>query len=122
MVLKSAGVVENCTFRFVHNLVIDFVPRTKDKHRVLPSARAKHLMREGYKNMQIPPFFIRLVVKNVKHFSKFLRGFPPHTLLLALFFRKAKHLCKLRFLLLCCKLFCVLLPFRSSTSHICQWI
>jgi len=121
MVSKSAGVVENRTFRFVPNLVIDFVPRTKDKHRVLPLAHAKHLMREAYKNMQIPLSFRRLVAKNVKHFSKFLRGFPPRTLLLALFYRKAKHLRKLRFLLLCCKSFCMLLPFRSSASHICEW-
>jgi len=48
MLSKSAGVVENPTFRFFPNLIIDFVTWTNDKLQVLSPARAKHLMREAY--------------------------------------------------------------------------
>jgi len=67
---------------------------------------------------QLPLFFRGLVEKKLKHFSKFSRGFTPHSLLLAPLFRKAKQSRTLRFLVLCCKSFGVLLPFHSSTSHV----
>jgi len=48
MVQKNAGVVKDYTFRFVRNLVIDFVTWTNDKHQVVSPARAKHLIQEAY--------------------------------------------------------------------------
>jgi len=48
MVLKSAGVVKDHTFRYIHNFVIDFVPLTNDKRQVLSPACAKHFIWEAY--------------------------------------------------------------------------
>jgi len=48
MVPKSAGLVKEHTFRYVHKFVIDFVPLTNDKHQVLSLACAKHFVLEAY--------------------------------------------------------------------------
>jgi hypothetical protein len=56
MVPKNAGVLEDHSFRFVRNLVTDFVSWTNGKQQALSSARNEYLILEAYKNYSTTNF------------------------------------------------------------------